>query len=189
MPAYTNNNLLRYARALALGGALTALPAHADFAIAMVQSDIADNSVHFSAVVASDLSAAVVEAIDKGIAVEFIIDVLLEEHRRIWWDPDIDTWDLRRRVQYHALAKQYRVQGFGLASEGFETLAQALKYLGTLKDIKLLVSERLQPQGDYRLYLRARLDIESLPAPLRPLAYTSTAWRLNSGWKKWKVGY
>lgn len=189
MPACASNSHCRLARALALGCALAATAARADFNITMVQSDIANNSVRFSAVVATELTAPVVEAINKGIPIEFIIDVMLEEHRRIWWDPELHTWDLRRRVQYHALAKQFMVHGFGLASEGFESLDAALKYLGTLKDIKLLVPERLHKKGDYRLYLRTRLDIETLPPPLRPLAYTSGAWRLNSGWRKWKVGY
>ena len=31
------------------------------------------------------------------------------------------------------------------------------------------------------------LDVEALPPPLRPIAYTSGAWRLNSDWHKWDI--
>ena len=43
------------------------------------------------------------------------------------------------------------------------------------------------PEGDYSVEVRASLDIEALPSPLRPVAYTSLAWRLNSGWSTWKL--
>ena len=34
----------------------------------------------------------------------------------------------------------------------------------------------------YWVYLQIRLDIESLPVSLRPVAYLSPQWRLNSDW-------
>lgn len=189
MRSYKNNKTHERRRVLALLLMAWLGTAQAEFDLSMAHSEVVDNNIRFTAVMNTALNPQVAEAIDKGIPVEVIIDVMLEEHRKIWWDPNLMDWELRRRVQYHALSKQYLVHGFGVVSEGFDDLPSALKYLGTLKDIKLAVSDRLKRDGDYRLYLRARLDIESLPAPLRPLAYTSSAWRLNSGWKKWKVGY
>lgn len=190
MPYYKNDKRrLNAAMGVALAMLSAVGAARADFGMTMVHSEVVDNSIRFTAVLTTALNPQVAEAIDKGIPVEVIVDVLLEEHRKIWWDPDLMDWELRRRVQYHALSKQYLVHGFGIASEGFDDLTAALKHLGTFKEMKLAVPERLKSKGDYRLYLRARLDIESLPAPLRPVAYTSSAWRLNTGWKKWKVGY
>lgn len=189
MRYYKNNNWLRHARACFAGGLLClSVSARADFGLALVDSNVVGDSLKFSAVIDTKLEAPVIEALNKGIPLELALDVVMEEHRRIWWDPTLNTWELRRRIEYHPLSKQYLIHGVGLAGDSFSALDLALKQLGIWRDIKLLVPARLRANGDYRLLLRARLDIESLPAPLRPLAYTSSAWRVSSGWKKWKVG-
>lgn len=186
MHIWKNSNVRRILPVLAL---LLACPwARADFGVTMVQSEILEDSVRFTAVVDADLNDRVAEALNKGIPLEVVIDVALDKHRRFLWDSELKTWELRRRIQFHALSEQYVVQGFGAGGEGFYSLDAALKYLGALKDIALIVSQDLETDAEYRIRLRARLDIESLPAPLRPVAYTSAAWRLSSGWKEWKVG-
>ncbi len=71
--------------------------------------------------------------------------------------------------------------------ESLTSLSEALKQLGSLNELKLPLEQTLTPEEDYSLKLRVNLDIEALPAPLRPVAYTSLAWHLNSGWTTWKV--
>lgn len=186
MRIWKNNNLRRTLAALGL--LLFCAAARADFGVTLVQSEILEDSVRFTAVVDASLNHRVEEALNKGIPIEILVDVALDRHRRFLWDSEVKTWELRRRIQFHALSEQYVVQGFGGGSEGFYSLEGALKYLGAFKDITLVVSQELEPDAEYRIRLRARLDIESLPAPLRPVAYASTAWRLSSGWKEWKVG-
>lgn len=189
MRCYKNSDRARQWRAWLAGALLcAALPVRADFGLTLVDSNVVGDSLRFSAVVDAKLAPPVIEALNKGIPLEVAVDVIMEEHRRIWWDPELNTWELRRRIEYHPLSKQYLVHGVGIAADAFATLETALKHLGTWRDIKLLVPTRLHAKGDYRLRLRARLDIEALPAPMRPLAYASSAWRASSGWKKWKVG-
>ena len=71
--------------------------------------------------------------------------------------------------------------------ESLTSLTEALKQLGSLSELKLPLAQTLPPEEAYSLELRVNLDIEALPAPLRPVAYTSLAWHLNSGWTTWKV--
>jgi len=189
MPVWKNHNVRRL---LPLFAFLLLAPGvrAGDFGldVTMVHSQIIDDSVQFTAVIEPKLRGRVEEAINKGIPIEFVIQVGLDRHRRFLWDSEIKTWELRRRIQFHALSEQYVVQGFGAATEGFYSLDAALKYLGSLKDITLITADELDPDKEYRLRLHARLDIESLPAPPRPVAYTSVAWHVSSGWKEWKVG-
>ena len=44
-------------------------------------------------------------------------------------------------------------------------------------------------QDEYTLAIRAKLDIEALPAPLRPVAYVSPSWRMSSGWYEWNLAH
>ncbi len=63
----------------------------------------------------------------------------------------------------------------------------ALASMGSLDELKFPLDGGAQDQAQYYLRVRASLDVDSLPAPLRPVAYTSLSWRLNSGWTVWTV--
>jgi hypothetical protein len=67
------------------------------------------------------------------------------------------------------------------------TLQEALKQLGALNGVALKLEEPAAPDAVHSVDLRVSLDIEALPTPLRPVAYTSFTWHLNSGWSTWKV--
>ncbi|HSD95857.1 MAG TPA: DUF4390 domain-containing protein [Sulfuricaulis sp.] len=163
--------------------------AAADFKIADVQPKFAEQSLTFAGNLDLGLSPSVEEALAKGIPLEVVIDVRLYHQRRYLWDKKIASWTLRRRIQYHALSGQYLVstgEGEAETRESLLTQQEALKQLGSLSDLKLSLPES-PSEGDYSADIRVSLDIEALPTPLRPVAYTSFSWHLNSGWTSWKV--
>ena len=187
MPACTRRLSVRALLAATL--VVYAAFARAELDVTLVDSAVVPEGLKLSAMIDTQLNPRVEEALNKGIALEIIIEVVLDEHRRIWWDPEISAWELRRRLEYHALSGQYLVGALGTQpADRFFSLPLALKHFGTIKDLVLPLKERIPPKGDYRIKMRVGLDIESLPAPLRPFAYTSPSWHLGSGWKKWKVG-
>jgi hypothetical protein len=175
---------LAAAMALSLSG-----QAYADFKVTEVQPKLADKSLVLAGNLELSLSSSVEEALSKGIPLDVIIDVRLYKNRRYLWNKHIASWTLRRSIQYHALSGQYLVSDGDPGAETHESLLtqqEALKQLGTLNDLTLPLPE-MPPAGDYSVEVRVGLDIESLPTPLRPVAYTSFSWHLNSGWTSWKV--
>ena len=48
-------------------------------------------------------------------------------------------------------------------------------------------TEDLQDGESYVLSVKAQLDIESLPLPLRPMAYITPSWNLASERKQWHL--
>ncbi len=163
--------------------------AMADFKVTDVQPKFADKSLVLNGNLDLSLSSSVEEALSKGIPLEVIVDVRLYQYRRFLWNKEIASWSLRRSIQYHALSGQYLVSDGGPGTETHESLLtqqEALKQLGTLNDLTLPLAET-PGAGAYSVEVRAGLDIESLPTPLRPVAYTSFAWHLNSGWTSWKM--
>ena len=173
---------------LLLGLALLGRAA-ADFKVADVQPKFADQSLVLSGNIDLGLSSQVEEALSKGIPLEVIIEVRLYQSRRFLWDKQIAVWTLHRSIQFHALSGQYLVSTGDPGSETRESLLtqqEALKSLGSLNDLRLALTN-VTPADNYSVDVRASLDIEALPTPLRPVAYTSFAWHLNSGWTSWKV--
>jgi hypothetical protein len=163
--------------------------AAANFKIVDVQPKIIGQSLVLAGNLDLNLSPNVEVALSKGIPLDVNIDIRLYQYRRFLWNKKVAAWTLRRRIQYHALSGQYLVTGGEPGAEIGESLLtqqEALKQLGSLNDLILALTES-PPDGSYTVDMRVSLDIEALPTPLRPLAYTSFDWHLNSGWSSWKV--
>lgn len=161
----------------------------AEFKIASVQPKFIEQSLVLAGNLDLGLSAKVEEALAKGIPLDVVIDIQLYQQRRFFWDKKITSWTVQRRIQFHALSGQYLVSsgtGDTEIRESLLTLSEALKQLGTLNDLKLELPI-IPTEDGYSVDIRVSLDIEALPTPLRPVAYTSFAWHLNSGWTSWKV--
>lgn len=161
----------------------------ADFKVTEAQPTLTEAALLLTANLDLNLSPKVEEALAKGIPLEVNIDIRLYRHRRFLWNTTIADWTLRRRVQYHALSGQYLLSSGEPGAEIRESLLTqqaALKQLGALNDLKLAIKKSLPPDK-YLVDIRVSLDIEALPTPLRPVAYTTPSWHLNSGWTTWKV--
>ena len=67
----------------------------------------------------------------------------------------------------------------------FRYLDEALQAAGVLEDVSVLDYELMKDKRRYTVRLRGSLDIESLPTPVRLLAYVSSAWDMDSEWHQW----
>lgn len=164
-----------------------------DFEVTDIQARLSKKTLEIKGSIDLVLSDKTEEALSKGIPLNVIIDVNLVKERSILWDQQVAGWKLQRNIRFHALSGQYLVSTMVTKNkspdiESFTSLQEALIYMGkiNLEDLAL-APENLQGDNDYLLELRVFLDITALPAPLRPVAYTSRPWRLNSGWTTWKV--
>jgi hypothetical protein len=178
----------RWLTVLLLSGVLSALAAQADFKVTRISPRVADGELVLSGTLELGLTSKVEEALSKGIPIDVIIDVSLYRKRPLIWDRRMQSWVMRRGISYHALSRQYLVAGHRPdAVESFTSLQAALAAMGTLEELKLPLDELPNGEDTYYVSVRASLDVEALPAPLRPVAYTSLAWHLNSGWTEWYV--
>ena len=163
---------------------------NADFEVVQLSPRVDGQFLVLSGALELGLTAKVQEALNKGIPIEVTVSVKLYRRRRMLWDPRIQHWELRRQIRYHALSRQYLVAGHGSdpeAMDSFASLQAALTDMGSLNELKLPLTRKLASKRRYYISVRVNLDIESLPAPLRPVAYTSLAWQLSSGWTEWNV--
>ncbi len=134
-----------------------------------------------------DFSPESIEAMDNGVSLTILVDV--EVLRKYWlWHHKILEQQARFVVGTHALSKQYLVKNLSSGeSRTFRTVEEMASALGTLGDLPLAEHQALDPSATYTARLRARLDIEALPSPLRPLAYISPSWRLAGDWYEWTL--
>lgn len=164
--------------------------AAADFKAGEIRPRLTDNMLELGGGFELSLTSKAEEALTKGIPLEVVLEVRLYRERTMFWNDRIAGWSWRREIRYHALSGQYlvaRPDRKPPVQESFATLTDALRYLGSLEDLKLTLDQGLLKPGAYVVRARASLDIEALPAPLRPRAYTSLSWHLDTGWETWTV--
>lgn len=167
--------------------------AAADFTVREAAPRLEQRTLHVDTRFDLALNARTEEALHKGIALEVVFDFRLVQARRWWTDRVVTDVQVRRRLQFHALSRQYMVlePHPGGDAESFATLEQALAWLGDFRDLRVPLTARKQvpPDGRYLLEARAYLDVEALPALMRPLAYATPSWYLGTGWNQWPVRF
>jgi len=128
-------------------------------------------------------SEEALEALANGVNLTIKVEVELKRQRRYLWDPVTVRAIQGYVLQRHELTEQYLITNTTLGTHrNFRSLNDAIASLGELDPIPVVQLSALDPDQSYRLRLRTHLDIESLPAPLRPVAYLSPNWRLSSKW-------
>jgi hypothetical protein len=186
---------IRTCRFLLLGLALLmAVRADAaDFSVKSAQPFLEQRALHVNAHLDLPLNPKIEEALSKGIPIDVVFEINLVKYRWWWRNMVVTDHILHRRLQFHALSRQYLVSGLHDldSSESFGSLSQALAHAGTLEELVIPLTSKkvIEADGRYLLMLRARLDIEALPMLMRPLAYATPSWRLNTGWTEWPIQY
>lgn len=134
------------------------------------------------------LDADVLEALENGVALEFELEGELLRPRRLWWDARVAKATRRLQLMRHTLAGGYTLTESGRTQHlTFKNVEEALAALGDVRDFLVGDAGDAPDTRRFRARVRLRLNIEALPAPLRPIAYISPGWHLSSGWHEWQL--
>lgn len=137
-----------------------------------------------------ELSEEVEEAVNKGIPVTILVDLSLYKVRNaLIWDSEIANWQFPYQLQYHALTRHYLIKyPHSERVEPYPTISAALKALAGFSFESEVIGETLPAsKRGYKLAMQVKLDVESLPAPLRVMARVLPSWRLKSSWFEWRM--
>lgn len=134
------------------------------------------------------LSSEARAALESGVPLTIRIDVELLNSRRFWFDNEDAALRQRYELEYHALSERYIVTNLNSGDQAsFATLFSALNFLGRIDQLPLIDASLLDPERDHDLRLRAFLDVEQFPGPLRLLAFWRRDWSLASDWYRWPL--
>lgn len=159
-----------------------------EFAIRSASTRLVDNVYMLSASLEYRFSDRALDALRSGVPLTIRLDIEVERSRSYWLDEEIASLQQRYQIQYHALSGQHVVRNLNSgAADAFPSLDSAISALGILVDLPLLDENLVDPDGQYEISLKAGLDIEALPSPLRPLAYLTPSWWHGSDWYSWSL--
>lgn len=159
-----------------------------EFVVRSVETTLVDKVYRLNTRLYYQLSKESLEALQKGIPLTIALNIEVLRQREYLWAEQIAAVEQRYQLSYHALTQQYLVKTLNTGVyASFPTLQTALDHLSTIESFPMLDAQLLVPDEKYFARLRARLDLETLPVPIRVLAYISSGWRLSSEWYTWSL--
>lgn len=126
------------------------------------------------------------QALNRGVTLPFVVDFEVTRPRRFWLAEEIVAAQHPVSLGYSPLTRQYRVAD-GVSFQHADTLDEALRLLGRVRDTVVATRGDLRRGGEYEAYVRMRLDPNELPAPTQASALTTRDWAIRSDWYSWRV--
>jgi len=161
--------------ALLLGGA-----AHAQFVVDRVETQRVEQGFRVEARLELSLTDAAEQALAHGVPLIVVHEIALT--RDGWlWNSVQQRFSERHRLRYHALSGRYVVDSDSAVMDTFRTVNDALEHISSTS----AVFELPDDDTGFAVAVRSRIDINALPAPLRPTALFSPQWQLSSDWTQW----
>lgn len=156
--------------------------------ISDVSTLLVDGVYRLSALVEFDFNETLPDALHHGVPL--IIEVRIEVVRkRKWlWPALVAELHQRFKLEYHVLSRRYQVYNYAIGvQQSFRSMHGALGYIGELYNLPLIDAHLLDRSQQYQVRMRADIDIESLPTPVRLWAYLGSEWSLKSNWFVWPL--
>ena len=158
------------------------------FTIRSVETRLRNQVYTLSAKIDFRFSEPALAALKNGVPLIVLIDMEVQKERSWWFNKDIAELQQGYLLLYHALTEKYIINNLNSgAQENYDTLNSAVNALGHIENLPILDAKLAENSGRYIVSLHAYLDLEALPAPMRPIAYISSKWRLESEWYKWPL--
>jgi len=164
-------------------------PGYAEgFRILAAETKLKNHVYHLEANMDLKFSDDALDALRSGVPLIVLVNIEVNEDRSWWWDKTIAELEQGYLLLYHALSEKYIIHNLNSgAQQNFVSLNAALHSLSYIRDFPLIDKNLLDEDDDYYVQMRTYLDIESLPAPMRPIAYISSQWQLESDWFSWPL--
>jgi len=134
------------------------------------------------------LSSEALAALSSGVALTIELQLQVIRIRRFVWDDAAAELAVRYELEYRPLSQRYIVRNRNSGNQdSFATLYSALNSLGRVQGLPVIDDALLEAGKDYRVRLRAMLNTQQYPAPLRLLFFWRDQWQLQSEWFEWSL--
>jgi len=145
------------------------------------------NRLRTNAVLDLKLDKKPAEALRAGIPLTLSINIQLFKHKGPLWKQRISSWSYQYILNYHRLSGRYLIEN--KTSGQMKTFATLIEALNSVSQVRS--SERLpipiNEDDRMQVRLRAKLDTNELPTPLRLITIFFRDWQQISEWKKWEI--
>ncbi len=126
------------------------------------------------------------QALKNGVTLRIAFQHEVVRLRRFWANEVISTGQLEYELEYLSVSQRYLVRNVADQTvNSYATLFSALRYLGQLRDFRIIDDRLSDDPSRYEFALRAVLDWQKLPGPLAMLTFWRGDFSLESDWYRW----
>ena len=157
--------------------------------ISVLRVERAGDALLLSASVKFELSAAVEEALLKGVAMIFVAEADVFRERWYWTNKNVVSAERHMRLAYQPLTRRWRLNvasglitntGLGVAlNQNFDSLADALAAVQRLSRWKIADVTELDLAQRHLVEFRFRLDMSQLPRPFQIGTLGQAEWNIS----------
>jgi hypothetical protein len=126
------------------------------------------------------------EAVNRGVALYFVVDFELARPRWYWFDEKPVQLSQTYKISYTPLLRQYRLS-VGSVYQNFTRFDEVTRVLSRLRGWHVSDKGALKKDVIYQAGIRMRLDTTQLPKPFQLNAIASRDWKLESDWHRWMI--
>ena len=158
--------------------------------ISQLQIERSSDGVFLSATVRFELSAAVEDALLRGVPLFFVAEVDVLRDRWYWYDKKLVSVERHMRLAYQPLTRRWRLNiasgaitfnSLGLSlNQGFETLGEALAAMRRVSRWKIAEASEIDAEQKTNIEFRFRLDVSQLPRPFQIGALGQADWDISA---------
>jgi hypothetical protein len=158
--------------------------------ISSIKVERAGDAIVLSASVQFELSAAVEDALLKGVAMIFVAEADILRERWYWTNKKVVHAERHMRLAYQPLTRRWRLNvasgqitnaGLGLAlNQNFDTLPDALAAVQRLSRWKIAEVSDIDLEQRHLVEFRFGLDVFQLPRPLQIGTLGQTDWDISA---------
>jgi len=158
------------------------------FEIRNATSRLSDGVYFATAMIDYRFSDDALEALKNGVELTIRVRIELIRVRRLWLDREVAQLNQDYRVAYQPLSERYVVTNVNSGEQtSFATLFSALNNIGRIVDLPIIDAALLDSNGRYEIAMKAVLDQNTLPGPLRMLNFWGSGFRLESNRYVWNL--
>lgn len=147
-----------------------------------------ENAYYISTKFNIEFNKQILDALEHGIPLTFNIELKAQAKRK--WLPGytVTSKTISYHLRYQPLTEDFLTINLETGVRNFyDTLTGALSNICQLNNHKLIDSHVLRNDLEYNGLIRIYLDRDKLPSPMRPQAYFSDKWQLETKWHKWQI--
>ena len=172
----------------ATGGAQNAIEREGYFEVRSAETTLVNGVHHLEARLQLVLSSEALEALNSGVPLTIELQMQVIRVRRFYMDALDAELAVRFELEYRPLSQRYIVRNLNSGlQDSFATLYSALNNLGRITGLPIIDDALLAPDKPYRIRVRAMLQTQQYPAPLRLLFFWRSQWQLQSEWFEWTL--
>jgi hypothetical protein len=181
--------IVAVAAALILVPGLKAQPEDAgEFEVRTATTDLVNGVYTINALIYLRLPSEATRALHSSLPLTISIEIQFLNRLRLWWDTTAAEVTQRFELRYLSVTDRYVVTNINAdLRRGFSSLSEALDFIGQIDELPVVDAALLDDDRRYDIRIRAGLDKDELPGPLRLLAFWRGDWSIESDWLQWRL--